>query len=255
MTNKIINYLIYSSIFVSIASSVLSVIPPIVFDIKISVNKTLLVFFGTLLIYNIDHLKDIKIDKFTNPGRTQFVENYRNYLLVLIVISILASTYLFFKIEFQQTKILIPVFIIGIFHWKLKKNTIFSIIYITLSWTIVIVIFPSIGEIYPKKGLFFTALIFGLTFLANASVFVASEHKSKTISKTVFFAKLITVGGVILASVFGYATIPFMFIPGLTLFALFFYKPTEKYNLFFMDGALLLGGILSVLYKEFFNFL
>ncbi len=255
MTNKIINHLIYSSIFVSIVSSFLFAVTLFTFDKIIPINKVLLVFFGTLLIYNIDHLKDIKSDKVTNPERTDFIEKNKSLLKAIVVVSLLASTYLLFQIGIYKTLILIPAFFIGIFHWKLKKNKVFSILYITLSWTVVVTIFPLMGEFYSRKDLVLLTTIFGLVFMANASVFVASEHGSKTVGRAVISSKIIVVIALVIALLLSTEMRPLAFIPALTLIALIYYKPDERYNLFIMDGALLVGGLLSVLYKQFFTFL
>lgn len=253
MINKSINYLIYSSVFVSLISSILSIVCLFTLGNKISVDVTLLIFFGTLLIYNLDHLKDIGSDRFTNPERTKFI--YKNELLLktIVVISFAISTYLFFYIGIDMTSILIPVFVIGVFHWKLKNNQLFSIIYITLSWTVVVVIFPTLGVVDKNNNLLLTAIIMGLSFLANATVFMASENKFR--HTTVLIAKVLVFIAVIVAILSPSQLKPFAFIPGLTFIALLFYKPVERYNLIYMDGSLLVGGILCVLYKQFSTFL
>lgn len=250
MITHITNSFIYSSIFVAIISSFLSTLPLHFLNNDIEINKICLIFFGTLFVYNFDHIIDIKSDRTTNPGRTRFISNNREILKLITVISGFISSCIFIIYHSAENFILIPALIFGVFHWKFKTKRVMSALYITLSWVLVVVIFPLAQDFELNKDTLFIISILGLTFLGNALVFMADDMNPAKKLKTVHYSKIIVFIALIF-SVTSPASLKYLvFIPALTLLGLVFYREDERYHLLYLDGALLAGGILCLLAEQ-----
>lgn len=247
MFASILNTVLYSGIFTATIASFLSILTFYILNNDIVIYRIFLIFSGTLFIYNLDHIIDIKPDRTTNPQRSRYIHKNKSGLILLTTISGIIAACIFYSCQIRDNLMLIPVFLFGIFHWKFKSRKLFSAFYITCSWLLVVVIFPLSNSFEFNINIAFLLLILGLTIMGNALVFMADDMNTDKKNKTVYCSKLLVLAA-LLFSLISPDNLKFLlFIPALTLLALFFYRQNEKYVLLYLDGALLLGGILCIL--------
>ncbi|MGH7884724.1 MAG: hypothetical protein ACRENO_03405 [Thermodesulfobacteriota bacterium] len=87
--------------------------------------------------------------------------------------------------------------------------------------------------------------------MANAFVFMAGDFKVEKKYSPIYISKIFTSAGFICALISPSEIKHLIMIPALTFIALIYYKPNERYKLLILDGALLAGGILSFVIKQF----
>ena len=243
MLLKFIDLLAFSSLLVSLAALSIAYCTLVFMGIPISYSILLLIFFGTLIIYNIDHISGMKEDKKDNPSRYYFVSRNITLLKVLIFISALICLALITKIGLLKSAFLIPVAIIGIFHRRIKYNPIVTSIYITISWLAVVVIFPGyINENY--SNIEWIIFIIGTALLANA--YTSSILLTSNAKKLIGTPMIITIMGIASAAFAPAKLIPLIFIPLITFIALTKFRNIERYEHLYLDLSLILGSIISV---------
>ena len=94
---------------------------------------------GTLLIYNVDRLRDRAHDRGSSPARTAFVEKNRVPLIFLCGLAALASALLAARQPPLTWAVLATAFSLGIFHRRLKGHPTYGIIYVATAWVLVVV--------------------------------------------------------------------------------------------------------------------
>ena len=80
MTVRLIEFLAYTGTIAALFAVSISIFTFVFLGSAINYFLILLILCGTLVIYNLDHLKDINSDKSTNPKRVKFISE--NKLLI-----------------------------------------------------------------------------------------------------------------------------------------------------------------------------
>ena len=247
---KLLDIIAFLSIITSAAAALLTLCTTTYLDLQISNNVFFFVFFGTLFIYNLDHTLSLKSDRLTNPIRSNFINKYINYFYILIFSSLIISVTLALQIGVNKLIYIFPAFILGLFHRKLKKNSLIAAIYITTCWLLVTTFFPAfisdeLLEIYP---LF---LIFGFPLFSNA--LTSSSKDNPNSYKYLQISKFIAVLGILINIIFWEKTFQLIAIPTLTLISLITFKNDERYEIIYLDGSLLIGATISLFFLIFLS--
>jgi hypothetical protein len=211
-----------------------------------------LAFSGTLVVYNIDRLLDLKADQITSPARSHFVATHRKQLTALSIAASAAALYCAVHAGWLTSLFLLPVFAIGITHRNLKHFQTAKIAYIAISWVCVVVGLPATLSPLTQQ-LPWVTLIMAMTMTGNVIAFNVRDPRTNAAQiararppRAIFHARACAALGV----AFGiFAPAPaerLIAIPTLTLIALLAYRPTERFAPVAMDGALLVGALITI---------
>ena len=137
---------------------------------------------------------------------------------------------------------------LGIFHRRLKGHPAFGILYVALAWVIVVVGLP-VAQRPPGSELsveiILTAATLGFVIAANL---VGSELREAEPGFSTFTrlktARLLALGGLLVSWM---APIPLLPIALANLVALLFFRPSERYGLGVLDGAILAGALIGLM--------
>jgi hypothetical protein len=203
-------------------------------------------FCGTLVVYDVDRLRDLERDRATTPLRSDFVARHRSALLALSGAAALAALLLGLRAGWRAFAVLAPVLILGLLHRRLKRFALGKPFYITAAWVAVVVGLPAaLGDDPRQLGL--VAALLAATILANA---IASNVRDDEAVAAVLgpalplrIARGCALAGVLLAALAPPAVRPLLPIPLATLAALAAFRPGERYGHVVVDGALLLGAL------------
>ena len=203
---------------------------------------------GTFLIYNVDRLRDLARDRATSPARTAFVERNRRLLIGLCAGAAVTSAFCALSQPPLVWLLLSLAFLLGIFHRRLKGHPAFGILYVTLAWIIVVVGLPVAhgphGSHLHGETLL-TAVTLGFVIAANlvGSELREAEPESST-STRLRTARLLALGGLLVSWL---APLPLLPVALANLAALLFFRPSERYGLGVLDGAILAGALIGLM--------
>jgi 4-hydroxybenzoate polyprenyltransferase len=244
--------LAYSSLWVSLAAGALCLAAA---DTMTGAPLWLpgaLAFTGTLVVYNLDRVRDLEKDRHTAPLRSAFVERNRTRLVALIVLAGVASVGLTTLLGTGVIAALLPVLVLGLLHRRLKHYAYVKTLYIALAWVAVAVFLPAVVA-ERVAGLPWVAAIVGLTMLANVTAcnIRDGEAASAALGEEVplRLARVCAAVGIVVALLAPDFLRAMVLIPIATLIALAPFDPDERYSHVVVDGALLAGplGTLAML--------
>ncbi|MGH0028636.1 MAG: hypothetical protein ACQGVC_02510 [Myxococcota bacterium] len=205
-----------------------------------------LAFCGTLLVYNVDRLRDLARDRVTSPARSRFVEEHRGALLGLSVAAGAGSAGLAFAVGPTGIAALLPIALLGFFHRRLKRFGWWKPFYVSAAWCGVTVGLPAVTAAAPRHVTWVAAIV-AITLAGNV---IASNLRDGEAWSVRFGARVplrVARGcaalGLLLAGLAPPPVRPLAAIPGATLLALLFFRPDERYGLVVVDGALLVGAL------------
>jgi hypothetical protein len=204
---------------------------------------------GTLVVYNIDRLRDLHRDQHASRERSVFVAVQEGRLSVLTGVAAAASLYFGARAGWPAAVVLLPILAMGLFHRRLKHFENAKILYIATSWTCVGFGLPAV--LAPDaQNLHWVASILAATMLANVIAFNICEEGARTERVTrrraLQIARVCAGIGVALGALAPSPPGALVAIPLATLLALLCYRPTERYSPLFVDGALLVGSLIAV---------
>ena len=208
-----------------------------------------LAFCGTLLVYNVDRLRDLPRDRKTSPLRSAFVATHRRALTAVTAAAGATSAALAFQLGPRAIALLAPVLVAGLFHRRLKRFGWWKPVYISGAWTAVVVGLPAALAKEPRHLPWIGAIV-GATVVANV---IASNIRDGEAISARFGARVplrVASGFAAFAALCGIAAPdavrPLILIPLLTLAALARFRADEHYGLVVVDGALLVGALLAL---------
>ena len=141
----------------------------------------------------------------------------------------------------------------GVLHRRLKHIGQAKTLYVSLAWTGVCVGLPWLGLAgphEPKTGLGLAALLFP-AFAANLVASNLRDDETHWLrdrpAAALHVARALAVAGLVAALLGPAETRPFAWIPAALAVALAAYRPTEHYGHLAVDGALLLGTLVTTI--------
>jgi len=207
-----------------------------------------LAFAGTLVVYNVDRLRDLHRDQRASRDRSAFVARHEDRLGALTAAAAALSLYFGLRAGWTAVLMLLPVLGVGLFHRRLKRFENAKIVYIAASW--VCVGFGLPAALAPDaRNSPWVASIVAATMLANVIAFNVRDE-SASVERVrrkcaLRLARICAVAGVAVAAFAPAPTDALVAIPLATLIALIAYRPTERFSPLYVDGALLLGSVIA----------
>jgi 4-hydroxybenzoate polyprenyltransferase len=208
-----------------------------------------LAFFGTLVIYNLDRLRDLERDRATSPQRSAFVVLLRSALTAPRAAAMLAALGLGLAAGPRVTALLLPALAAGLAHRRLKRFAFAKPFYLVGAWLLVVVGVPACMAPDPER-IGWTTAVLGTAILANA---IASNLRDPEAgaarndpARALAIARLLALLGVAAAAIAPAAVRSLAPVPAATLLALLLFRSTERYGLVAVDGALLGGALLAI---------
>jgi 4-hydroxybenzoate polyprenyltransferase len=209
-----------------------------------------LAFAGTLVVYNVDRLRDLHRDRRASRERSAFVAAHEGALIGLAGAAAAASLYFGVCAGWPAALMLLPVLGVGLFHRRLKRFENAKIVYIAASWTCVGFGLPAVLA-SDAQGTEWALPTIALTMFANVIAFnvrsegAGGEQVGRRCALQV--ARLCAALGVALCAFAPPPANALIAIPLATLIALVGYRPNERFSPIFVDGGLLVGSLVAVL--------
>ena len=204
-----------------------------------------LIFCGTLVIYNLDHLKDIESDKTTNPKRVKFISGNKFLIYSIIGISFALSVSAVYFLGTHLVPLIILPFLFGLFHRIIKNSPAFSAVYITLSWLMITVYLPAYLTGKPGK-IIFLSIIIGILLFFNA--YTSSLRQKYYAPQYVRYMMYLSLPILLLLIIIRGNYLGLIPLSFFTTMALTNYIEDENYESIFLDGLQLSGAVLSILF-------
>jgi hypothetical protein len=241
--------LVFSSLWIAAAAGALVAAASRAMETAIHPEAVGLAFAGTLVIYNIDRLRDLHRDRHASRDRSAFVAEHEVGLIGLCGAAALAALYFGVRAGWPATAMLLPVLGMGLLHRRLKHLENAKILYIAASWTCVGFGLPAV--LAPDaQNLHWVASIVAATMLANVIAFNVREERARIerVSRWrgLQAARVCAGIGVLLGALAPSPSGALVAIPLATLLALAGYRSTERFGLVFVDGALLVGSLIAI---------
>lgn len=217
---------------------------------------------GTLVVYNVDRLRDLERDRATTPRRAAFVARHRVALGVLTALAAGAAGVLAWRAGSAVLAVLLPVLALGLAHRRLKglRFWLGKPLYVAGAWVAVSVGLPAVmlaGVSAARTG--WVAALLGAGILANAVASSVRDGEAPAAGPgpltPLRLARALAGLGVALAVPAPAAARPLALVPLATLAALAAFPPGEGagaggghaggelYGLVVVDGALLAGAL------------
>jgi len=210
-----------------------------------------LAFTGALVVYPIDRLRDLERDRARVPLRSIFVERHRRRLQGLVGLASLASLALAWRLDAAIWILCGGVFVIGVFHRRLKRIGRGKAIYVSIAWTIVVVGLPALVQRpFPSSRLpWVAAVVFAAIFsnLVASNLAVKGERFTSTENWPQSQGRWIALTTAAVGTALGlFGPAPALSaVPCALALALLRHREGERYAQGVIDGALLVGGLVA----------
>jgi len=245
----LLDTIVFSSVWVSLAAAFLTAACSLAMGVPISAAAVGLAFSGTLLVYNVDRLRDLDRDRITSPLRSRFVDRHGAGLALLTVAAGGSSIAFALAAGARSSLVLVPILGLGLLHRRIKHLTFAKAAYIAGAWVAVVVGVP-VAIDRGADHVSWSAWVVGLAIFANA---IASNVRDKEVAAARFgtraslrAARLVSTVGVAVGLLAPAEIRPLAAVPFLTLCVLLPFRPTERYGLVAVDGALVAGAMASI---------
>jgi len=211
-----------------------------------------LAFTGTLVIYNVDRLRDLESDRETTPARSAFVERHGALLIVTTVCAGLLASVLAVLAGPRVILLLIPALLLGLAHRRLKGFGAAKPLYIVGAWLLVVVGLPW-AVLDAASGAPWCTAILGPAILANAIASNLRDHEACAATpgpaRALWIARATALTGVIIAAFSPEAGRTLLAVPAAVGLTLIRFRASERYGLVVVDGALLFGALAALLWS------
>ncbi len=161
---------VYASVLAGgVGASLVALTERVLFE-RNSLAPVLVVFLGTLVVYNIDRLRDRDRDRNTAPERTRFVEVHRDALRGVVAIAGLLGALLLLPYGAGSALAFTPILGLGLLHRRLKRWPFAKAVYVAVAWTTAVLIAARLpGPVATAPSPAFVAVL-ALSLLANTAV-------------------------------------------------------------------------------------
>lgn len=205
---------------------------------------------GTLVVYGLDRLRDVARDAEKSPLRTAWIERHRRGLVAATALAAAVALVAGWLCGERAIAVAAGVAALGLAHRRLKHLTFGKPVYLILSWTAVAVALPLARALGGRHVGWVTGVVL-FTLWANV---ILSNLKDRE-SAVAFFGPRIARRAAILWSGVGCAVAlaapapvaRLLPLPLATLAAALGFRRSERYAVWAVDGALVLGGAAALL--------
>lgn len=247
--SRLLDACVFSSLWLAATAAALAAAVSRGLGVPPDARALALAAMGTLVVYNVDRLRDVERDRATTPDRTAFVERHRAGLVALTAAAAIASAGLALAAGPRAIALLVPALVAGLLHRRLKHYALAKPIYVVASWLLVVVGLPWVLASEPRHTGWTLATV-GAAILANA---IASNVRDREAGATLIgpsralaIARVVAALGVVTAVLAPPPLPPLAALPAAVFVVLLPFRPTERYGLVVVDGALLAGALLTL---------
>ena len=205
---------------------------------------------GTLVVYNVDRLRDVARDRVTAPLRSSFVERHRRGLQLLTLAAAVVCAACVALVPQTARLLCGAIFAIGLLHRRLKRHELCKRVYVTAAWVAVTAGLPSLAASSPSSqmGVGWLIAVYTAAIASNvlASSLRGSDRAALPTDRLLLLARTIAAVGALLAVFAPPGIRPLVWVPLAQLAGLAAFQPSERYGLVVIDGALALGALVSL---------
>jgi hypothetical protein len=246
-----IEWLVFSNVWVAAAAGALCAAASRAMGLAPDARVSGVALAGTLVVYGVDRLRDLERDRHTAPRRSAFVARHRLALGLFCAGAAGVAAACAGSLGLRAVLLLAPVLGLGLLHRRLKRIPYAKAAYISAAWLVVVVGLPA-ALAPPARDAGWVGAVLGLALLANA---VASNVRDAEAGAARFGtgpALWAARGGAALGAAVGALAPapvrPLAVVPLATLLVLIPFRRDEAYGLLVVDGALLLGAALALVW-------
>jgi len=240
---------VFSSVWVAAAAAALVAASSRSIGTAIDPFTVGLAFCGTLVVYNVDRLRDIARDSHTAPHRTRFVKSHEGSLRTLTALGAATAFVLAVGAGREVIVLLLPVLAAGLLHRRLKRFAFAKPVYVTCAWLAVVVGLPWTRSPHAEH-VGWTLTVLGAAVLANA---IASNVRDQEAGAARIGARAALgvarglAGVAVILALAAPAPVRILTpVPVATLLVLLAFQQEERYGLVVVDGALMAGAALAL---------
>jgi len=245
---SLLDALVFSNLWMAAAAGALVAAASRAMGTAIRPEAVGLAIAGTLVVYNVDRLRDLHRDRHASRDRSAFIAEHEGRLRALTAAAAAASLYFGAHAGWPAALMLLPVLGVGLSHRRIKRFENAKIVYIAASWTCVGFGLPAVLAPDPQN-LHWVAATLAATMLANVIAFNVRDeepHVERVSRRRALQIAHVCAGiGVALGALAPSPSGALIAIPLATLLALVGYRPTERFSPLFVDGALLVGSLIA----------
>jgi hypothetical protein len=241
--------LAFSSVWLAAAAGGLCAAASLAMGFPPAASVVAMACAGTLVVYNVDRLRDLERDRATTPDRSAFVARHAAVLTGLAVAATLVALGLAVTLGSRPVLLLAPVLVLGLAHRRLKRLPFAKAAYLATAWLAVSVGLPAVvtgGGSHAG----WVAAVLAAALLANA---IASNVRDGEAALArlgprapLRIARALAALGILLGALGPPPVRPLAAVPALTLVSLLGFRPSERYGLIVVDGALLAGALVAI---------
>lgn len=245
---RLLDALVFSSLWLAAAAAALSAAAARALGAPLDPRVLGLAATGTLVVYNVDRLRDVERDRTTAPARTRFIERWRPALTALTLVAAAAAAVLAWRLGPRIALLLAPIAALGLLHRRLKHLPFVKAPYVAGAWVAVVVGLPWLLDPTPRRAAGTALLLFG-AILANAMGSNVRDREALAArvgrARALDWARRVA-GLTTLATCLAGPELRLLLpVPALTWLALRRFRFEERYAPTVLDGALLAGGALA----------
>ena len=243
MLRALIDVTVDSSLWLGATAAALCAAATLAIGAAIEPAALALVGAGTLIVYNVDRLRDLERDRNTSPRRTRFVERWQRELAGLVLTASAAAAWSAWTLgqAGEDGEGLVA-------HRRLKHLPYIKGPYVAAAWVTVVVGLPWLLAPAPRNLAWTAGLLF-FAILANALASSVRDGEAAAArvgrARTLGWARSLAAIATLAALLAPDAPRNLLPIPGLTWLALLGFRDDERYGLVVVDGALLAGAVAS----------
>ncbi len=237
--------LAFSSVWLAAAGGALCAASSLAMGFPPALPVVAIACAGTLVVYTVDRLRDLERDRATTPARSAFVARHARVLTGLATAATLVALGLAGTLGTRPVLLLAPVLALGLAHRRLKRLPFAKAAYVAAAWLAVVVGLPAVvaaGE----TNLRWVAILLAAALLANA---IASNVRDGEAAisrlgprRPLRIARALAALGALAPP----PVRPLAAVPAAILAALLGFRPSERYGLIVVDGALLAGALVAI---------
>ena len=204
---------------------------------------------GSFIVYGVDRLRDLERDRATSPRRSAFVE--RNALGFRVALVLAALIGLSAGAGASPPAVLLCAGLggLGLLHRRLKQVPAFKSLYVAFAWTGVCVGLPMLATTTPRPvgpALWAASILFP-TFWANlVASNLRDDEAGLSPAPALRAARVVVFTAAALALWAPTPVAPLGWVAFMEGCALLRFRPTEHYGHLVVDGALLVGALLTL---------
>jgi 4-hydroxybenzoate polyprenyltransferase len=266
---KLINFLLYSNIYIAFCAVAMTAQTLYVFDINIKTSPALLglVFFSTLVIYALHRLVSLsKVDKSLEVERFNVIGTYKRHIQIYAGLGIVGGAVCFFFLNPPtQYALVIPALLslayvipfMGNKKLRLRDVHFVKIFLIAIVWSYVTVLLPflehEIAIGIRELGVLLERILFIFVITLPFDLRdweIDQKNQVRTIPATIGVKNtlwlalfILVIWAVLVFQIYTLAITVALFISGISTGILVYYSPQQKHDYYFtalMDGTMIL---------------